>query len=148
MPTLNAPGLDKDPSMAHVYGNVAAKRKRVTVPIGQAVGDLINFMRLPARSRILDFIETHDGANTAATTATFGLAAVPGGPTTFVDADYFLLAATDLNAAGRNRWNNLSVYSVLLDGDYYVQAVLAGANTAGAAMDIEVTVLYEFVGNL
>lgn len=147
MATLNAANVDKDPNMAHVYGNLAYKYVEYTLLIGAAIADLVNFIRLPANVRIVDFYETHDGANTAATTANFGLAAVAGGPTTYVDNDYFL-AAADLNAAGRNRWGNTAVYPIVTDGEYYVQAVLAGANVAGANMKVGVYVAYEFRGNL
>lgn len=154
MATLNGPGVNpasaqqRDTVHAHVYGNVAYKSRKITLPAsgaGSAVADLINFFVLPLGAKIIDFFESHNGANGAATTANFGLAAITGGPTTFVDADYFL-AAADLNAAGRNRWGNTAVYSVTLDGPYVVQAVLAAAAVT-VAMDVEVTVLYEFVGN-
>jgi hypothetical protein len=145
MVTITVPGLDKDASMAHVYGNVAYKRKRFTLAAASAVADVVNILRLPARTHIIDFFEHHSQTAGAATTANFGLKAVDGAGT-LDDADYFL-AAANLNAAGRNRWGNTGVLGVTLDEDYYVQAVLAGANTV-TAMVIEVTVLYEFIGNL
>lgn len=146
MANIDVPGLDKNPSMAHSFGNLSFKRARLTLAVGAAVADVARFMRLPKGARIIDFVETHDGVNTAATTANFGLKAVDG-TGALDDVDYFL-AAADLNAAGRNRWGQTNIYSVLLDEDYYVQAVLAGANVAGSAMDVEVTVFYEFTGNL
>lgn len=155
MATLNQNGVNagaqqRDRVMAHVYGNRSSKTSKVLLPTsgpGSAIADLVNFCRLPRGARILDFFERHDGANSAATTAKFGLAAITGGSTTFVDDDYFLLAGVDLNAAGINRWNNTAVYSVVLDDDYLVQATLAGA-TVAVAMNVEVTVDYEFVGSL
>lgn len=147
MAALSVSNVDKTPMMAHVYGNLSVKYAAYSVAVGAAVADTIDFIRVPANIRILDFYETHDGQNTAATTANFGLAAVTGGPTTYVDADYFL-AAADLNAAGRNRWGNTAVYPIVTDGEYYVRAVLAGANTTGAAMVVGVKLEYEFVGNL
>lgn len=146
MTALSVSNVDKTPMMAHVYGNTSHKYVEYTMLIGAAVADTIDFIRVPAYIRIVDFYETHDGANTAATTANFGLAAVTGGPTTYVDADYFL-AAADLNAAGRNRWGNTAVYPIVTDGEYYVRAVLAGANAAGANMKIGVYLKYEYVGN-
>lgn len=147
MATLNVPNVDKTPMMAHVYGNMAVKHVSYAVQIGAAVADVINFLRIPANVKILDFYETHDGGNTAATTANFGLAAVTGGPTTYVSATYFLSAA-DLNAAGRNRWGNTAVYPITTDGEYYLQAVLAGANTATAIMKVDIVLSYQFIGNL
>ena len=147
MATLSVSGVDKTPMMAHVYGNKSVKRASYTIAIGAAVADVINFIRIPANVEILDLYETHDGANTAATTANFGLAAVTGGPTTYVDADYFL-AAADLNAAGRNRWGNTAVYPIITDGEYYLQAVLAAAATTGAVMRVDVVLDYQFIGNL
>jgi hypothetical protein len=146
MAALKVSNVDKETMMAHVYGQTAHKYVEYTLLIGAAVADTIDFIRIPANVRIVDFYETHDGANTAATTANFGLAAVAGGPTAQVDADYFL-AAADLNAAGRNRWGNTAVYPILTGGEYYVRAVLAGANAAGANMVIGVYLQYEFIGN-
>lgn len=148
MTALKVTGVDKTPMMAHVYGNLSHKYVEYTMLIGAAAADTIDFLRLPRDVRIVDFYETHDGANTAATTAKFGLAAVTGGPTTYVDDDYFLLAGVDLNAAGINRKNNTAVYPVVLDGEYYVRATLAGTAAAGANMKIGVFVAYEFVGSL
>ena len=147
MTALKVTGVDKTPMMAHVYGNLSVKYAEYSIAIGAAVADTIDFIRIPANVRILDFYETHNGGNTAATTANFGLAAVTGGPTTQVDADYFL-AAADLNAAGRNRWGNTAVYPIVTDGEYYLRAVLAAADTTGAAMVVGVKLEYEFVGNL
>jgi hypothetical protein len=146
MATLNVPNVNKTPMMAAVYGNASFKYVEYTLLVGAAIADVINFIRLPRDIRIVDFYETHDGAITSATTANFGLAAVPGGTTTLVNATYFL-AAADLNAAGRNRWGNLASYPVLTDGEYYIQAVLAGATVAGSNMKIGVYVQYEYVGN-
>lgn len=146
MASLSVTGVDKAPMMAHVYGNCAVKRASYTLLIGAAIADTVDFIRIPADVEILDFYETHDGANTAATTANFGLAAVSGGPTTYVDADYFL-AAADLNAAGRNRWGNTAVYPIVTDGEYYLRAVLAGANVAGANMRVDVVLTYQYRGN-
>ncbi len=146
MATLKVTNVDKTPMMAAVYGNASFKYAEYNLLIGAAIADVINFVRLPRDIRIVDFYETHDGANTAATTANFGLAAVSGGPTTYVNATYFL-AAADLNAGGRNRWGNVASYPVILDGEYYIQAVLAGANAAGANMKIGVMVVYEYIGN-
>lgn len=147
MGTYNALDLTKRRVMAHVYGNLCAERFTASLPVGGAAAQTIDFARLPKGIEIVDFYETHDGANTAATTANFGLAAVPGGLTTLVDEDYFL-AATDLNAAGRNRWGNTAVYPVILDDDYFLRAVLAGVTSAGAAMRIDVVLTYKFIGNL
>lgn len=148
MATTNHPALDKKRNMQHAYGNCAYAHGRVTVPIGAAAADLVNFIRLNAGMKLIDSFASWDGGNSAATTMKLGLAAVPGGKTTFVDDDYFILAATDINAAGRVRQNNLAVYSIILDDDYYVQATLAGVTTATLAMDIEVFVFYEFIGSL
>lgn len=148
MTALKVANLDKTPMMAHVYGNLSQKYAEYTLLIGAAVADTVDFIRLPRDVRVLDFWETHDGANTAATTAKIGLAQVTGGPTTYVDDDYFLLAGADWNAAGLNRKNNTAVYPVVLDGEYYVRATLAGANVAGANMKVGVYVSYEYVGNL
>lgn len=147
MATFNVPGVDKNKVMAHTYGNRATAYAKLTLPIGAAAADTCDFIRLPKNVRILDFLEMHDGANSAATTANFGLKGVTGQSVVLDDADYFL-AAADLNAAGRNRWGNTAVYPVVLDGEYYVRAVLAGVTTATAAMDIVVIVDYEFIGNL
>jgi hypothetical protein len=147
MATFNALALSKRPTMQSAYGNLCVAYDKVSMPIGTAAGDTADVLRLPKNARILDFYESHDGGNSAATTANIGLAAVPGGPTTYVDADYFL-AAADLNAAGRNRWGNTAVAPILLDGDYFVRIVIAGTTSATAAMDIHVVVLYEFLGNL
>lgn len=146
MTALSVVGVDKLPIMAHVYGNLAHSKRKYSLLAGAAIADTIDFIRIPANVEIVDFFETHDGAITSATTANFGLAAVTGGPTTYVDADYFL-AAADLNAAGRNRWGNTAVYSIITDGDYYLRAVLAGATVAGT-MSIEVNLFYRFIGNL
>jgi hypothetical protein len=154
MANLNADGVSAGPQqrdrvMAHVYGNVANKTKKVRLPItgaGSAVADTVTFMRLPIGARIIDFYERHDGAQNAATTGKIGLAAVTGGKTTYVDDDYFLLNTLDLNAAGFNRWNNLTVYSVTLDDDYLVVLTLA-AQAIAVAMDVEVSVTYEFTGS-
>lgn len=144
--TFKVANVDKQPMMAHVYGNLAYALAKYTMPIGQAATDLIDFLRIPANCQIVDFYERHDGSNTAATTGSFGLAAVTGGPTTYVSSTYFT-SATDLNAAGFNRWANSAVYSITTDGEYYVQCVIAGTTSAGAAMDIEVCLMYEYVGN-
>lgn len=146
MTALKVTDVDKSPMMAHVYGNLSHKYVEYIIAIGAVVADTIDFIRVPKDIRIIDFYETHDGANSAATTANFGLAAVTGGPTTYVDADYFL-AAADLNAAGRNRWGNTAVYPIVTDGEYYVRAVLAGANTATATMKVGVCLYYEYVGS-
>lgn len=146
MTALKVSDVDKSPMMAHVYGNLSVKYVEYTIAIGAVIADTIDFIRIPKDVRILDFYETHDGANSAATTANFGLAAVTGGPTTYVDADYFL-AAADLNAAGRNRWGNTAVYPIVTDGEYYLRAVLAGANTATAVMKVGVKLEYEYVGS-
>lgn len=147
MGTYNAYDLEKRAHMAHAFGNLCVAQARVTLPIGAAAAETIDFLRLKKNMRIIDFVESHDGSNSAATTANFGLAAVSGGLTTYVDADYFL-AAADLNAAGRNRWGNTAVYPITLDDDYYLRAVLAGTTSAGAAMDIDVTVYYVYIGNI
>jgi hypothetical protein len=147
MTALKVTNVDKTPMMAHVYGNSSHKYVEYTLLIGAVATDTIDFIRVPANVRIVDFYETHDGQNSAATTANFGLAAVTGGPTTYVDADYFL-ASADLNAAGRNRWGNTAVYPIVTDGEYYVRAVLAGSTVATANMVIGVYLAYEFVGNL
>lgn len=149
MPTVNHVALEKSPAMQHAYGNLAYKSAKVTMPIGSAAADLINFMRLRKGMKLIDGFAKWDGGNSAATTMKLGLAAVAGGLTSQVDDDYFILAATDLNAAnGRQAFNNPAVYQITLDSDYYVQATLAGTTSATLAMDIEVTVFYEFVGNL
>lgn len=147
MGTYNALDLTKRQCMAHTFGNANVEEFEVLLPTGAAAAQTIDFARLPANIRILDFYEIHDGGNSAATTADFGLAAVPGGPTTFVDQDYFL-AAADLNAAGRNRWGNTAVYPVALDGDYFLRAVLGGVTTATAAMKIVCVLTYKVLGNL
>lgn len=147
MATFHASGYDKKPTMQSQYGNLSVAYARVTMPIGSAAADYADFMIIPKNARLLDFYETHDGGNSAATTGNFGLAAVPGGPTTQVDADYFL-AAADLNAAGRNRWGNTAVYPIITDGKYYLRLVLAGVTSATAAMPIDVVLTYEFLGNL
>lgn len=147
MAQINALTLNKKPFMQAAYGNLSVAYAKVTLPIGAAIADTCDIMRIPKNVLILDFYESHDGGNSAATTANFGLAQVPGGPTTYVDADYFL-AAADLNAAGRNRWGNLAVGPIVTDGEYFLRAVLAGANTATAAMDVHVVLHYEFLGNL
>lgn len=147
MANFHASAVDKKPLIRAAYGNVACAYAKVTMPVGTAAADISNVLRLPKDIRIIDFYESHNGDNSAATTANFGLAAVAGGPTTFVDADYFL-AAADLNAAGRNRWGNVTVGPVQLDGDYYLQIVIAGTTSATLPMDIHVHVLYEYLGNL
>jgi hypothetical protein len=147
MATFHTSGYDKKPTMQSAYGNLSVAYARATMPIGAAAADYADFMVIPKNARILDFYETHDGGNTAATTGNFGLAQFPGGPTTYVDADYFL-AAADLNAAGRNRWGNVAVYPIVTDGKYLLRLVLAGTTSAGAAMPIDVVLLYEFMGNL
>lgn len=147
MAQINALTLGKKHFMAASYGNVAAHYAKISVPVGAAIADTLDFMRIPKNVLILDFVEMHDGGNSAATTANFGLAAVPGGKTTQADADFFL-AAADLNAAGRNRWGNAAVAPLITDDEYFLRAVLAGADTATAAMDIHVILYYEFLGNL
>lgn len=147
MAQINSLTLGKVPFIRAAFGNVACAYAKVTLPVGSAVADTCDFLRIPKDVQILDFVEMHDGVNTAATTANFGLAAVPGGPTSQVDADYFLVAA-DLNAAGRNRWGNTSVAPIITDGEYFLRAVLAGANTATAAMDVHVLLYYIYLGNL
>lgn len=147
MATFHSTGYEKRPMMKSQYGNLAVAYARVTMPIGSAAADFADFMIIPKDCRLLDFYETHDGGNSAATTGNFGLAAVTGGKTTYVDADYFL-AAADLNAAGRNRWGNTAVYPIVTDDKYLLRLVLAGTTSAGAAMPIDVVLTYEFLGNL
>lgn len=147
MTALKVTDVDKQKMMAHVYGNLSCKYVSYSMATGVTSSETIDFIRIPANVRILDFYETHDGQNTAATTADFGLAAVTGGPTTYADADYFL-AAADLNAAGRNRWGNTAVYPIVTDGEYYLRADIGGTTSAGAAMVIGVYLAYEYVGNL
>lgn len=154
MTTYNAPGLvsgiqNRDRVMAHVYGNLAVKRAKVSIPVGAVATDIVNFFVLPADCEIIDFFAVNDGANSAATTMNIGLKyATPAAPSTDQsDADYFL-AAYDINAAGRTRWGNTAVYSLTTNAEYFVQGVLAGATVATAAAVVEVTVMYVFNGNL
>lgn len=154
MTTYNAPGLipgrqNRDRVMAHVYGNLSAKRAKVSIPVGAVATDIVNFFVLPADCEIIDFFATNDGANSAATTMNIGLKyAAAAAPTTDQsDADYFL-AAYDLNAAGRTRWGNTAVYSLTTNDDYIVQGVVAGVTVATAAAVVEITVFYIYRGNL
>lgn len=147
MGDYNALDLTKRRVMTHVFGNTATERFEAVLPVGAAADKTIDFARLPKNIEILDFYEQHPAGNSAATTANFGLAAVPGGATTYADPDYFLAAAA-LNAAGRNRWGNAAVAPVILDDDYFLRAVLAGVTSAGAAIKITCVLTYKFIGNL
>lgn len=147
MGTYNALDLTKRRVMEHVYGNACIELFEAVLPIGAAAAETIDFARLPKNIQILDFYERHPAGNSAATTANFGLASVPGGSTTLADEDYFLAAAA-LNAAGRNRWGNTAVGPVILDDDYFLRAVLAGTTSAGAAIKISCVLTYKFIGNL
>lgn len=152
MTDYTAPGLllgrqNRSAPMAGVYGNVAYATAKVSIPVGAVATELVNFLVLPRDIRLIDFRAHTDGANSAATTMNLGLKNVTGGATTFNDADYFI-AALDINAAGRTGWTNLAVYQVTLDDEYILQGVIAGATVATAAAVVEVTVWYEFKGNL
>lgn len=147
MATFSVANVDKNPMMAHVYGNLAFKLVKYTMPIGQVAADVINFIRVPANVQIVDFYESNAQVSSSATTINIGLGQVSGGPSTLANATYFN-SALALNAANRSRWANTASEPVQTDGEYYVQGVIGGATSATTAVNIWVCLEYQYIGNL
>lgn len=144
MADVKIPGLEGQRPMANAYGNVSQHTVSMDVAAAVAQNDVLQLMRLPKGAKLIDAIVV-SGAAGASVTLALGLGDVQGGATTKVDADA-LITATSIAAAAMLRRNNAAVKgdALKLDDDYYLEATLAGANPG--AFNLEVTVIYEFLG--
>ncbi len=144
MADVKIPGLDRQRPMANAFGNLSQKTVLMSVDAAVAQDDVLQLIRLPKGSKVIDAIVS-SGAAGGGVTCALGLGAISGGSTAKEDADALISAASIATATVLRRDNAAVRGTALeLDDDYYVEAVLAGGNPA--AFEIEVTVVYEFLG--
>lgn len=141
--TYRVADINRQLSYIGPHGNLSHKTGSVTVAAAAVIGNTIDFMILPVGAFIVDaFLNVLSATNTNLTLA-LGLAQIPGKASTLVDPDALIVATAAATATliRRNK-TGIAASALLLNDDYLVQAVIAGANNANAAV-IECTVIYE-----
>lgn len=144
MGDVNAKGLEDQASVpTGTWGTVSFARAKVTVPAGEAVGNTVDFLKLPRGARPIDAIlETGgDGNTTNVGSLDLGLKGESG--TSQDDLTAFLDGA-NIDSAARHRADQVLGFPRLAD-QHYVRGTLKGT-APDNDVDIEVTVLYQYEG--
>lgn len=146
--TYQAADIDRAITYIGPHGNVSRKTAAILIPATASNAETFDFMRLPNGTVILDCFLNVIGAPGAAVTLAVGLAQIPNKSAVKVDADA-LIVATAAAVAIIIRRNKVSIDNdaLSLDDDYFVQALIGGADITNA-FDAELTVLYENRGTI
>jgi hypothetical protein len=146
MANIDAPGLSYDIPHAGTFGNKSATRPPTFVPGATSVGDVLRLGVIPKGAEIspADLTVVKTVAMTAATTASFGYEYVTASEG-LDDPDYFIAAGAALSATGLLTGNR-PLASVVLDGDVYITATLAGANNVITTAALQVLADYIYTG--
>jgi hypothetical protein len=141
-----APDIKRALTYIGPHGNVSHKTGVVTIPAAALIGETLDFMILPRGAQILDCILNLLDTTNGSLTLALGIAQIPGKASTQVDPDALIVATAAATAVliRRNK-TTIAKTALLLDDDYLIQAIIAGANNAAEAV-CEVTVFYENVG--
>lgn len=146
--TYRAADINRAITYIGPHGNLSRKTAKLTVPIAAATGETIDLMKLPNGAEIVDVFLNVIGTPGTGVTMALGIAQIPGGLDTKVDADA-LIVATAAVAPIILRRNKTAIANAALslDDDYLIQ-ILLGGTTPDAAFEVELTVIYENRGTL
>lgn len=146
MANKDANGLSYNIPHAGTFGNKATTRPPAFVPGAANIGDVLRFGVIPKGAEISpsDLTAIIAVAMTASATASFGFEYVTASEGTN-DPDFFMAAGADMASTGILNGDR-PLASVVLKGNVYITATLAGANNAVALAAIQVLCDYVYTG--